>query len=413
MNDAGAHLRGSMRQWPEAVLFISKPMVPPWNDSGKNLARDLAGALKWQRVHVMGVQGEVGGPAVPGTLGVAAAKQAELGQMGPNVVYEPVYSGTGSFGAGIRQNLAPLRRLLTPDDIPLYHFFFAPNPRTSLVARSLLTIKRRATVHTMLSAPASYERASRLLFADRTVALSHHTKAMLEQQGVQGVVVIPPCVPTRPAVSQERKLGVMQRLGLTTGRPFVLFAGDYEYSSAASTCSQALESITGEGGADFVFACRMKKGHIGKALETSIREGICNSRCAARVFFFNEVDDMDALIAAATVQVMPADSLYAKMDIPLVLLESLREGVPVVVADHGPLPELLRRPVGSVVPVKDPGALAAAVNRLLGDPEMRASMGREGQALVDEEYSPAAMASKYRELYKELLDSKGIKYEKR
>ena len=28
------------------VLFVSKPVAPPWNDSSKNLVRDLAGALR-------------------------------------------------------------------------------------------------------------------------------------------------------------------------------------------------------------------------------------------------------------------------------------------------------------------------------------------------------------------------------
>lgn len=35
------------------VLFVSKPVEPPWNDSSKNLVRDVAGHLQRNRPRVM------------------------------------------------------------------------------------------------------------------------------------------------------------------------------------------------------------------------------------------------------------------------------------------------------------------------------------------------------------------------
>ncbi len=35
------------------VLFVSKPVAPPWNDSNKNLVRDLARGMTRYRPHVM------------------------------------------------------------------------------------------------------------------------------------------------------------------------------------------------------------------------------------------------------------------------------------------------------------------------------------------------------------------------
>ncbi|MDH4281277.1 MAG: hypothetical protein OEV36_01370 [Myxococcales bacterium] len=36
------------------VLYVSKPVAPPWNDSSKNLVRDVAGHLRRHRPIVMG-----------------------------------------------------------------------------------------------------------------------------------------------------------------------------------------------------------------------------------------------------------------------------------------------------------------------------------------------------------------------
>jgi glycosyltransferase involved in cell wall biosynthesis len=60
----------------------------------------------------------------------------------------------------------------------------------------------------------------------------------------------------------------------------------------------------------------------------------------------------------------------------MVVAEALARGLPVVAADVGGLTEALGngadgiRP-GLLVPPDDPGALAAAVRRWLGDPELR------------------------------------------
>ena len=53
------------------VLFVSKPLVPPWTDSGKNLARDIAAAGERYCYHVLGTPG--------------------ADAPGPNAVVEPVY----------------------------------------------------------------------------------------------------------------------------------------------------------------------------------------------------------------------------------------------------------------------------------------------------------------------------------
>lgn len=367
------------------VLFVSKPLAPPWHDSGKNLARDLATALVEWDVHVM--------------------SQAGAPLLAPHVTMEPVYKMAGTYSAGIAQNLAPLLRLMAPDRLPIYHFFFAPNRNSSMAAKAILSVKRRRSVHTLSSAPASFDGIRKLLFADRVVALSQDTRRKLEQAGVQRVDVIPPCVPLTAPVSDERKQRARELLHLPAGARIVLFAGDYEFSSAARTCTNALASVLAIPDAHFVFACRVKRAPS-KDAEASIRGEVTALPQCDRVHFLNEVEDMEALVAAATLQVMPVDSLYAKMDIPLVLLESLREGVPLVVSDYGPLRELLEVPVGLAVPPASSEALAEAVKRLLGDEALRREMGEAGRKRVATHYSPAVMAKKYQDIYENLLNNR-------
>jgi glycosyltransferase involved in cell wall biosynthesis len=365
------------------VLMISKPVVPPWHDSGKNLVRDLVRAGQRYRYHAMVTD--------------------NAHRLNPQVIYEPVYKSRGSYAPGLRQNLAVLKRLLTRDTIPLYHFFFAPNPKSSGMARWVLRMKKRRSVHTICSVPKDFSTVDGCLFADIVVALSQDTCDKLRAVTRRKVVHIPPCIPAGPPMEALRKRNALATLGLATDRPMVLFAGDYQFSNAARICCQALPEILGRTNAEFIFACRIKQ-EASRLLEAEIKAEVDALGLGDRVHFFNEVEDMEALAAAVTLNVMPTDSLYAKMDLPLVLLESLREGVPIVVSEHGPLPELCsEEEVGRVVPVNDHTAFTEAVVELLSKEGLRWEMGRSARRLVQTKYSPRAVSNAYEALYDELL----------
>ncbi len=365
-----------------SVLMVSKPVAPPWNDSTKNLVRDIIAHPSALRFHVL---------TTPG-----------FEPRGPAVVAEPIYRNAGRYAPGLRANLRVLGRLLHPRDHALYHFFFAPNPRSSAAARLAMRLRRRPSVQTVCSLPRQIEGSASLLFAERVVTVSEYTRGRLEAEGVTGVRTILPGLPAVAPLPAGDRRRTREALQLGEG-PVVLFAGDYEFSTAARTVAQALIRL----GARrpelrFVFACRIKTP-AARSEEAAIAAEIRAAGVGAQVTFLNEVEDMRSLVAAADLQVLPADSTYAKMDLPLVLLESLREGVPVIVSDVPPISEVVQGDVGMKVPAGDPEALAVAVGELLDDPQRRRAQGQRGVELVRTVFSSARMAEQYQQVYRELL----------
>jgi phosphatidylinositol alpha-1,6-mannosyltransferase len=122
------------------------------------------------------------------------------------------------------------------------------------------------------------------------------------------------------------------------------------------------------------------------------------------VRFLREVEDFESLLAMATVVLFPVQSLYRKMDIPVTLLQALALGRPLIVSTLPPLAELLARRVGIGMAPGDSLALKTAVSTLLGDSNLRLSMGAEGQALVTDQYSAERMARAYEGLYMTMAD---------
>lgn len=69
--------------------------------------------------------------------------------------------------------------------------------------------------------------------------------------------------------------------------------------------------------------------------------------------------------------------------LPLVVIEAMGSGLPVIVTDRGP-GDLVRDGIeGFVVPIRDPEAIAACLERLYRDPDLRAQMGQAARARAE------------------------------
>jgi glycosyltransferase involved in cell wall biosynthesis len=84
-----------------------------------------------------------------------------------------------------------------------------------------------------------------------------------------------------------------------------------------------------------------------------------------------------------------------------VLQEAMACGVPVVGSDSGEIPHVVGDG-GSIVPEGDASALAAALQRLAADPELRRELGQRGRARVLERFTQASVARRTVEVYRQM-----------
>jgi len=78
--------------------------------------------------------------------------------------------------------------------------------------------------------------------------------------------------------------------------------------------------------------------------------------------------------------------------------------VPVIVSDFPGQADLVRSTgCGLIVPPGDPNALAGAVSEIIGDPALRASMGRRGRDAAVAEHSWDLRAGKVDGVLRELV----------
>lgn len=92
--------------------------------------------------------------------------------------------------------------------------------------------------------------------------------------------------------------------------------------------------------------------------------------------------------------------------LPLVILEAMAAGLPVVSTAVGGVPEILPEDVGWLCPAGDATALAAAMLAAAASPDLR-ERGERGRKMVFERYGIEQMARQYEELYRRLLGAGG------
>lgn len=356
-------------------MMVSKPVRPPWSDSSKNLVRDIVTHATQTSFDVMG--DDTFAPDWPG------------------VSWLPVYGGRGAYAPGLMEKARALKSVVTaPRAVDAFHLFFAPNAASGSALFPALKIKRRPVLHTICSVPREFDTAARWIHADVAIALSEYTASNLRSAGVNEVRLIPPGIdPDRfgpPDFDPEM------------ARPTLLFAGDYEVGGGAERiigCAAAVIDVVPD--AHFVFACRPKTGEAA-AKEASAKAQVAAAGLNDSFTFLGEVADVGELLRSCTVCTLPIDSTWRKMDIPLVLLEAMALGKPVLVTDRAPLREILAEGGGVEVPAADTEALAEAIVQLFTDTDRRKTLAREAAAAVRKKWDIRKIAHTYDALYAEL-----------
>jgi phosphatidylinositol alpha-1,6-mannosyltransferase len=372
------------------VLFISKPIAPPFQDGTKCLVRDIATRLEQVEPVVLSV------PGAP----ELAIRSTGAGVPRGTVRMVPVYANAGSYAPALAQNLRAAAWVLLRSRADVWHFVFAPNARTSRAGRWLSQRKRRPVVQTIASPPRSFRDAEQLLFGDIVVAQSRWTerqvRAAYDAKGLSPPVlrVIPPPVPEGLVRSASDAALARERLAIPPGVPLFVYPGDLEVSSGAEVVAQIAERIRERvPDAVVVFAYRRKTAAAG---EVAAR---LDERLQGRpVRFADSLPDVLALLASATAVLFPVDDLWGKVDLPIVLLEAMALEVPVVALDAGPLSELEGARLLSSLDVE---AWLDALGKLVADSQVRRGC-IEQQRTTLARCSAAAVARAYEQLYLEL-----------
>jgi len=227
----------------------------------------------------------------------------------------------------------------------------------------------------------------------RVVAVSHalaqRLSADLWIRG-SGILTIPNGVPyvrgRRPAVRDELALSATDRLLVAVGNLYAVKGHRYLIEAVGLLRDRQLQvhlAIAGRGELAGVLTAQARALGVGD-----------------RVHLLGLRSDVPDLLAAADIFVLPSLS----EGLPLVLLEAMFAGCPVVACDVGDVRlALAGGQAGVLVEPGNSGALAAAIVRLVGNPAVARELGAHAAQRAAAEYGISQMLARYAATYVELL----------
>jgi len=182
------------------------------------------------------------------------------------------------------------------------------------------------------------------------------------------------------------------------GEPLVLFVGRLRYYKGLDVLLTAMPDVRG----------RLVIVGDGPE-ERRLRERAAALGLDGRVAFAGAVSDDDLLahLAAADLGVLP--STLPSEAYGMAMVEMLAAGLPVVCTELGTGTTFVNRDdeTGLVVPPGDPAALAAAINRVLGDDALRRRLGEGARRRARALFSREAMMAGVRDAYARALAGGG------
>jgi glycosyltransferase involved in cell wall biosynthesis len=358
-------------------MIVSKPVREPFRDGSTVLVRTLIRRLP-ERLRLS----YFGDPERPLRLGG---------------VDEVLPAPPMSLSPGLRDKARVLICLVHPRRwrLPL-HFFFTPNRVTSSVLAMLQRLAPRRTVLQDLTSSHDAGRFARLLSSlDAVIVHSSHARGALSAAGIDPdrvVRIYPGVPPSEPVddVQHHRRL---------------LYAGDLDphVVDRLLALGRALTNPELQGW-KLCVATRSKspddRRHRDR-LHSALRGGLASGSAE----LLGEVDDMDALLRRTSLQLFLADHVRRKVDLPLVLLEGMARGVPLLAIDAAPVAEIFERGrehglcPGMAVSASD------VVDTVLGTVArggVLAQWGRAARELAAREFSADRMVREYTRLYDKL-----------
>lgn len=196
-------------------------------------------------------------------------------------------------------------------------------------------------------------------------------------------------------ISAEEKIALRRKLNLPETQLLVMFSGrlvSYKglpnllgvWEKICRTTTGTTLIIAGTGGVD-IYNC-----------EESIKRFVQEHGLSDRVIFTGGIKNVDEYLKSVDIYAFPTENEA----FPLALLEALACALPAVTTTVGGIPDVITNEQnGLLIPPGNSDMLLLALQRLLNEPSLRASLGQAALATVTQRYTREIITQQYATLF--------------
>lgn len=231
---------------------------------------------------------------------------------------------------------------------------------------------------------------------DRVVATSPNyaaSSAVLALPGIRERVEVIPLGIEESSYPQPTDTGIVQRLGIGADEPFVLFIGVLRYYKGLHTLVEAAAQTS----------VKIVIAGSGPERERLVQQ--VSSLGLNNIVFAGQVSDAEKVDLLRRCHTFVLPSHLRSEAFGMVIIEAQMFAKPVISCEIGSGMSYVNahEESGLVVPPEDTTAMAAAINRLLGDTNLAARLGGGARQRYERLFSGSALGSAYAKLYSDVI----------
>ena len=143
-------------------------------------------------------------------------------------------------------------------------------------------------------------------------------------------------------------------------------------------------------------------GEKSEGIELELKRRVRSLDLEEHVSFLGHRDDISSIMKSLDVLVVPS----LEEPFGYINIEAGASGIPVVASRIGGIPEIVKHEyTGLLCNIKRPDQISAGVNLLLGDEELRASLGSNAKKHIEENFSAEIGIKKIDDVFMEVLNA--------
>jgi len=370
------------------ILFVTRPICPPWDEASKNFAYYLAKNTKGFEIHLL-------------TNGI-------LPNIPKNIIQENIYN---SSDFGLSQKIKLLKFLRkNRNNFHIIHYLFTPTKQTSLLIKNFAkgNSKKIQTIATLREDLYSNGDLKKILFADLIIAYSDYSKNKLENIGFKNIERIYPGIDLDLYSPASKDPEMVQSFGIKPSDFVVTYHGELTRLGGIDNLVNMLvlkSEIIKQKNIKIILACRVKN-EVDRKKKEEISEIFRKNNLENYLELYVKLPEtfttLEKIYNLADVVLFPVENMNGKFDVPLVVVEAMACEKPVIISDLPIFKEFANEQNSVKIEAGNMEKLFQVILDIKENPERYAEIGKNARKFVEENFDIRKIAEKYQKIYGEL-----------
>jgi glycosyltransferase involved in cell wall biosynthesis len=367
------------------ILFVTRPLSPPWDEASKNFAFDLAKNVKNHTITIL--------------------VDKEVAHVPPHIIQEKIYT-KNDFS--IIQKFHLVRYLLThAKNFDVIHLLFTPTKVNSWLMQKILgnkNVKIVQTIATVRDDLYTKKDLKEMFFGNALVTYSQWAQNKLKNIGFTNARHIYPGINLSRYTPSEKKSSLMRKWQIDPTDKIITYPGEFTRLGATDLIIDAFIDLwedVSNAHIKYLCACRIKNASDAQKKQELIQK-LKNVGHADKVIFTDTFEDMNAVYNLSDIIIFPVTTMRGKFDVPLAMIEPYACKKPVITSDLSLFKEFSSPAINAIIPKANSTALKNMILELLNDPEKRKILGENAYTFAHETFNIHKIARSYENIYEKL-----------